>query len=69
MELNNSDLNKKHDRLVQLKRETYDKIYKKCLALIKLTSDAGDLICFFEFQIFYLGVVIQLSTFNHVQIM
>lgn len=55
MELNNSDLYKKHDKLVELKKETYDKIYKKCTNFIKLTSDAGDLICFFEIPHFLFG--------------
>lgn len=55
MDLNNIDLYKKHERLIQLKRETYEKIYKRCVNLIKLTSDAGELICIFEIPSFMFG--------------
>lgn len=55
MELNNSDLYKKHDQLIQLKRETYDKLYNRCKNIIKLTADAGDLICLFEIPNFLFG--------------
>ena len=55
MDLNNDDLYKKHDQLVQLKRETYDKLYTRCRNRIKLTSDAGELICLFEIPAFLFG--------------
>jgi len=55
MEINNIDLYKKHERLIELKRETYEKIYKRCINLIKLTSNTGDLICLFEIPNFLFG--------------
>lgn len=55
MEINNSDLYKKHDRLIELKKETYDKVYKRCQARIKLASDASELICLFEIPNFLFG--------------
>ena len=55
MELNNSDLYKTHDQLIELKRETYDKLYKRCQNKIKLTSNAGELICLFEIPKFLFG--------------
>jgi len=47
MTLRTADLYKQHNRLIELKRETYDKLYKRCLNQIKLTADTGELICFF----------------------
>lgn len=55
MELNNNDLYKKHDQLIKLKRETYEKLYNRCKNKIKLTSDAGELICLFEIPNFLFG--------------
>lgn len=55
MDLKTSDLYKKHDRLVQLKRETYDRLYRRCVNEIKLTADAGELICLFEIPQFLFG--------------
>lgn len=55
MDINNNDLYKKHDRLIQLKRETYEKIYTQCKNRIKLTSDAGELLCLFEIPEFVFG--------------
>lgn len=55
MEINNNDLYKKHDQLIELKRETYDKLYNRCKNRIKLTSDAGELICLFEIPRFLFG--------------
>lgn len=55
MEIGNNDLYKKHDKLIQLKKETYDKIYERCKKLIKLTSDTGELICIFEIPAFLFG--------------
>lgn len=55
MDLNNNDLYKKHDQLIQLKRETYEKLYNRCKNTIKLTSDAGELICLFEIPNFLFG--------------
>ena len=55
MEINNSDLYKKHDQLIQLKKESYDKLYKRCQARIKLASDAGELICLFKIPNFLFG--------------
>lgn len=55
MNLNNDDLYKKHDQLIELKRETYEKLYTRCRNRIKLTSDAGELICLFEIPEFLFG--------------
>lgn len=55
MEINNSDLYKKHEQLIEQKRETYEKIYKRCINRIKLASNAGELICFFEIPHFLFG--------------
>lgn len=48
MDINNNDLYKKHDQLIELKRETYEKLYDRCKNTIKLASDTGELICLFE---------------------
>ena len=55
MDIKNDDLYKKHDQLIQLKRETYEKLYNRCKNRIKLTSDAGELICVFEIPQFVFG--------------
>ena len=55
MSLKNSDLYKKHDQLIELKRQTYDKLYNRCENRIKLASDAGELICLFEIPEFLFG--------------
>lgn len=55
MDLNNDDLYKKHDQLIELKRQTYEKLYNRCKNRIKLTSDAGELICLFEIPNFLFG--------------
>ena len=55
MDLRNDDLYKKHDQLIQLKKETYEKLYTRCRNNIKLTSDAGELLCFFEIPNFVFG--------------
>lgn len=55
MALHNNDLYKKHDQLIELKRETYEKLYNRCKNRIKLTSDAGELICLFEVPAFLFG--------------
>ena len=52
---NNNDLYKKHDQLIKLKKETYEKLYNRCMSNIKLTSNAGELICFFEIPPFLFG--------------
>ena len=55
MDLNNNNLYKKHDQLIQLKKETYEKIFNRCKNTIKLSSDAGELICLFEIPNFLFG--------------
>ena len=55
MELNNDELYKKHDQLIALKRETYEKLLNRCKNRIKLTSDAGELLCLFEVPFFMFG--------------
>lgn len=55
MSLRNDDLYKKHDQLIHLKKETYEKIYMRCRNQIKLISDAGELLCIFEIPNFMFG--------------
>lgn len=55
MDLNNNDLYKRHEKLVELKKETYEKIYKRCINQIKLTSNTGELICLFTIPHFLFG--------------
>jgi hypothetical protein len=55
MDLKPSDLYKKHDQLVELKKKTYDDIYKRCVTKIKLTAGAGELLCAFEIPHFIFG--------------
>lgn len=55
MLLNDDDLYKKHDQLKKLKQETYEKIFNKCVKIIKLASSAGELICFYEIPFFLFG--------------
>jgi len=53
--INNHDLYRKHDQLIQLKKETYERIYNRCKNMIKMASDMGELICFFEIPEFIFG--------------
>lgn len=55
MDLDNFDLYKKHDQLMKLKRETYEKLYTRCINRIKLSSNMGELICLFEIPQFLFG--------------
>ena len=55
MDLDNRNLYKKNDQLMQLKQETYEKLFNRCKNTIKLTSDAGELICLFEIPSFLFG--------------
>src|SRR5580698_5744315 len=55
MELKTADLYKKHDQLIELKKITYDRLYNRCKNIIKLTADAGELICLFEIPKFMFG--------------
>ena len=55
MSLRDTDLYKKHDQLVELKKSTYDQLYQRCKNTIKLTSDAGELLCVYEIPEFLFG--------------
>jgi hypothetical protein len=55
MELSKDDLYRRHDQIVNLKRLTYEQIYKRCSNMIKLTADAGELVCIFEIPNFLFG--------------
>lgn len=48
MMLKNSDLYKKHEDIISLKKETYDRITKQLINSIKSAANIGELICFFE---------------------
>jgi hypothetical protein len=52
MELKTSDLYKKHNKLVLLKKNAYDDIFRKCLATIKMTATTGQLWCIYEIPSF-----------------
>ena len=55
VDLKSSDLYKKHDQLIGLKKATYDQLYTRCKNRIKLAADAGELICLFEIPNFLFG--------------
>lgn len=55
MNLQNSDLYKKHDQLIELKKQTYDQLYIRCQNIIKLAANTGELICLFEIPNFLFG--------------
>lgn len=55
MELNNEDLYKTHDKMKELRKETYEKIYKRCINTIKAASKLGELICIYEIPNFVFG--------------
>ena len=56
MDIKDSILYKKHDQLIELKRQAYEKLYQQCKNTIKLTSDAGELVCVFTIPRFLFGV-------------
>jgi len=60
IDLEPTDLYRKHDELIELKRQSYEKIYQKCVNIIKLTAAAGELICTFEIPGFMFGVAYSL---------
>lgn len=53
--MKNSDLYKKHDQLIELKKSTYDKVFVRCQNTIKLAANAGELVCLFEVPGFLFG--------------
>lgn len=53
--IKNEELFGKHDQLIQLKKDTYDKLYTRCLNSVKLASNAGELIALFEIPPFVFG--------------
>lgn len=55
MSMRDRDLYKKHDELIRLKKETYEKIYSRCCNIIKASSDAGELLCIYEIPNFLFG--------------
>lgn len=55
MSLKTSDLYRRHDQLIELKRRTYEKIYEKCIKQIKLISNTGGLFCVYEIPAFIFG--------------
>ena len=54
MDLKESDLYKKHDKLIELKKATYNQLYTKCSKKIKLVANIGELMCLFEIPYFYI---------------
>ena len=55
MSIKSHDLYSKHDQLIKLKKNTYDKLYRRCENTIKLTSKTGELMCIFEVPNFLFG--------------
>src|SRR5271166_5870363 len=55
MSLNIDDLYGKHDQLIKLKKESYDKICNRCINMVKLSAKAGSLYCTFEIPNFEFG--------------
>lgn len=55
MSLRTYDLYGKHDKLIEMKRNTYDKLHRRCENIIRLTSDTGKLMCVFEIPPFVFG--------------
>lgn len=55
MDINDHDLYGTHDRLVCMKKQTYDKIYQKCIQTIKLASKSGHLSCVYYIPSFLVG--------------
>ena len=53
--LSSHDLYKRHDQLTILKKQTYDKLYTRCINMIKLTANTGELWCIFEIPPFVFG--------------
>jgi hypothetical protein len=56
MSLSNDDLYQKHNQLIKLKKDAYDKLYNRCKNSIKLTSKTGQLYCFFEIPVVVFGI-------------
>lgn len=55
MDLTNRNLHKKNKQLIELKRQSYEKVYSRCRKTIIMTSNAGELICIFEIPEFMFG--------------
>lgn len=53
--LSSRDLYTTHDNFANLKKQTYDKVYRRCVNIIKLTAKAGQLWCVFEIPPFVFG--------------
>lgn len=56
MSLRASDLYKHRDQLIELKRQSYEKIYERCVNYIKMTAKTGALSCVYEIPEFVFGV-------------
>lgn len=56
MSLRSSDLYRQRDQLIELKRQTYEKIYVRCVNYIKMTAKTGALSCLYEIPEFVFGV-------------
>lgn len=55
MDLNTSDLYKKHNELSNLIRLSYENIYKKCIQHIKFSANTGELVCVYTIPYFIMG--------------
>lgn len=53
--ITSNDLYRTHDKLIKLKKESYDKIFTRCINSIKLTAKAGELICIYNIPNFLWG--------------
>jgi hypothetical protein len=48
MSISDRDLYKKHDTLVEFNKQTYEKIFQRCINEIKMASNTGELIYVFQ---------------------
>jgi len=55
MNLENSDLYSKYDKITELKLNTYNKLLTKCENTIKYAAKLGELMCIFKIPNFLFG--------------
>ena len=63
MSITDKELYNQNQRIMDLKRATYESLYKKCVNLIKLNSKKGELMCFY-----YIPKIVFGSGYPHVNI-
>lgn len=53
--LSDDDLYRNHHNLVELKKQTYDKLFERCVQSVKLASKIGELMCVYKVPSFVFG--------------